>query len=119
MLLYPIDNQFAHFFAGAIHDGSAFVHCVVAAAVDSIVIRHDAELLGRRQRLAFEFQILNPLSERLGEIYVIGRLPPCQSCSRERADRLTRRGFFPARIRENTVRNAPEPPAAAGRSAPK
>jgi len=71
VLLYPIDNQFAHFFAGAIHDGSAFVHCVVAAAVDSIVIPHHAQPLRRRQRLAFEFEILNALTVWPGEIDVV------------------------------------------------
>src|SRR2546428_4601192 len=70
--LDPVDDQLAYFLTRSINDGPTFVHGVVTAAIDAIVVRDHAEFLCRAQWLALKLQILNTLAQRLRHGNFIG-----------------------------------------------
>src|SRR6266699_1352891 len=68
MLLHPLDDHFTNLFTRSVNYRRVLIHCVATAAVDAVVVGCKSKVLGVRQRLTLELQILNSLAKGFGDI---------------------------------------------------
>src|SRR5436190_4721983 len=70
--LDPVDNQLPNFLARSIDYWSTLVHRVATTSIDTIVVGCETKLLLSLDWLAAEAKILNSLTERLGDVEIVG-----------------------------------------------